>query len=159
MAANNFFKQTGKTSQQAAQAVAKIVRDESFEFAKSATRQVTGESAPNHAQQMPKENDQQVVNELEKQRQAIETTRRLEKLEAEIKQIRDQKKAKEQAMAQQVEQQKVAQIQAQEQTGLQEPSTRRKRGMLGAMGKAAKGMKGKLQDLKRKNEIRMPPSG
>lgn len=158
MASNNFFKQSGKGSQQAARAVAKIVRDESLEFVKSARQQVTGESSPNQTEQKPQVTDPQIPSELEKQNRAIETTRRLEKLEAEIKQIRDQKKAKEQAFAQQAEQQKVAQMDG-EQSGLQEPSTKRKRGMLGAMGKAAKGMKGKLQDLKRKSEIRMPPSG
>jgi hypothetical protein len=57
------------------------------------------------------------------------------------------------AQIQAVEQRR--QQEAYAQTSLAEPSSRPSRRMAGAV----RGMKGKLDQLKRKSEIRMPPSG
>jgi len=132
----------------------KIVK-EPFEVLKTAKRQVVG--AEKLAQPEPdkkggaKEGAGE-ISSLEEEKIKTKSKRLLEALETEIEEIRKRKKLEEEEKLKEEELKTQEEEEGKKQKPLVEPSSRRPR-------KIMKGMKGKLQKLKRRTEIRMPPSG
>lgn len=131
----------------------KKVLAEPFEILKTAGRQVTQtEASPKEELPGPRAVEQgsepSQINEGELN---LKKKRLLQALESELADIRKEKETEE-ARAQKEEEGRKSQ--SQEEKPLIEPSTKRPRKFT-----PLKGMKGKLEQLKRKSEIRMPPSG
>jgi hypothetical protein len=127
---------------------------EPLEVLKTARKQVAGKekivrSEPDK-KEVVKENEK-VSTSLEEEKIKMKSKRLLEALETEIEEIRKRKKLEEEGKLKE-EGLKIQEEEGKKQKPLVEPSTRHPR-------KIMKGMKGKLQKLKRKAEIRMPPSG
>ena len=155
----NLTKTTTKTSQQAAKATAKVLRDQSLEFLKSARSQTTGsyEKNSNAAPTQPKldaVDDALSDSKISPQELAnikAEKTKRLKDLEAEMEQYRKAREQKEEQLKKQEELEK-QQAAEQKSQGVIEPTSKKSRGLM-------PGMKGKLERMKRKTEMRQPPSG
>lgn len=123
----------------------KIVK-EPFEVLKTAKRQVIGTeklAQPEPSRKEGVEGGTGETSSLEEEKMKVKSKRLLEALETEIEEIRKQKELKEEEKLKEEEEKSKP---------LVEPLPRRPRKVLG-------GMKGKLQKLKRRAEIRMPPSG
>jgi hypothetical protein len=117
---------------------------EPLEVLKTARKQVAGREKITRSEPDKEEavrEGEKVSTSLEEEKIKAKSKRLLEALETEIEEIRKRKKLE----AQEEEEGK-------KQKPLVEPSSRHPR-------KIMKGMKGKLQKLKRRTEIRMPPSG
>jgi len=136
-----------KTKQQLAKTAMRQLADEPLEILRTAKQQVgVAETRdPSPQENISKETPEPSVNAEQIKAQS---QRRLQALENEIEEIRKGKKQKEEEKRQQedIERQQLAQEQAQ--SSLPEPTSKRKKGMQAKLGK-----------LKRKSEIRMPPSG
>ncbi len=157
---SNLLKSTGSASKKVTQQVVRMVKDESLEMFKSARKQIAGEFFDPASREQPKQDGQPQITEQQKQAKVLQSTRRLEQLEAEIQKIRQEAQAKKNAQLQNEQQLNRSQAQQEQADPLAEPTTKRKRGMFGATGNKVKaGMKNQLDKLNRKSEIRMPPSG
>ena len=147
------FKGTKTTSKQAT----RFASDEALEFLNTGKKQVAGSSvekiASNGTQQRTDQSSEsKAQNEQELARLKAQSKRQIETLEREIDDIirQKQEKDRQKLLAEEAEKQRLAE--AGMSTGLVEPQTKRKRGVL-------KGMKGKVDKMKKKTEMRSPPSG
>lgn len=132
----------------------KIVK-EPFEVLKTAKRQVVGTEKLVQPEPDRKEGVEGGMGEtisLEEEKSKEKSRRLLAALETEIEEIRKQKKLEEEEKLKEEELKAQAEEEEKESKPLIEPSPRRPRKILG-------GMKGKLQKLRRRAEIRLPPSG
>jgi hypothetical protein len=128
---------------------------EPLEVLKTARKQVVGKEKITRSEPGKEEavrEGEKVSTSLEEEKIKAKSKRLLEALEAEIEEIRKRKKLEEEEKLKEEELKAQAEEGGKKQKPLVEPSSRRPR-------KIMKGMKGKLQKLKRKAEIRMPPSG
>jgi len=128
---------------------------EPLEVLKTARKQVVGKEKITRSEPGKEEavrEGEKVSTSLEEEKIKAKSKRLLEALEAEIEEIRKRKKLEEEEKLKEEELKAQAEEGGKKQKSLVEPSSRRPR-------KIMKGMKGKLQKLKRKAEIRMPPSG
>jgi len=147
-----------KGSKSTAKQATKFASDEAFEFIKTGKSQVAGSGtekpASGNAQQKPVQDEMatQSASEEELARLKAQSKRQIEVLEQEIADIVRQKEERDRQVKLAEEAQKKRAAEAEESTGLSEPSTKRKRGVLG-------GMKGKVDRMKRKSEIGKSPSG
>lgn len=153
---NGLKRDVGKKAKGLAKHTAKKMAQEPFEVLKTAERQTVGVS-PDVEPPIPP-SDSAEVTEEEKKKIEERGVRTLSALEKELEDIRLQRlrKEREEKVAQER-----AKLEKKEKEGakkgeLREPTTKRKRGLLGGF---IKGMKGKIERLRRKSEIRMPPSG
>ncbi|MCK4588284.1 hypothetical protein KAT60_00520 [Candidatus Woesebacteria bacterium] len=128
---------------------------EPLEVLKTARKQVVGKekiTRPEPDKEEAVREGEKVSTSLEEEKIKAKSKRLLEALETEIEEIRKRKKLEEEEKLKEEELKVQAEEEKKKQKPLVEPSSRRPR-------KIMKGMKGKLQKLKRKTEIRMPPSG
>lgn len=143
------------SSKRIARRAAKQIAQEPLEVLKTAGKQVTGIEKPGEsARQEPGKVDKVGKDSLSADEAKIKAKSKslLEALEVEIEDIRKQKELEEEKKLK--EEEIVAQMQEQDKEAkpLLKISSKLSR-------KIPIGMKGKLQKLKRKVEIRMPPSG
>lgn len=150
-------KKTAKGGRSTARQATKFATDETLEFIKSGKKQVVGTSVEKLAtngsqQQTAQKNEDDIQRDQELARLKAQSKRQVEALEREIadivrqKQERDrQRQAAEDAKKQQL-------VEAGMSEGVVEPPTKKKRGVL-------KGMKGKVDKMTKKTEMRNPPSG
>ncbi len=153
---SNIGDNTKKSAKQIAQDAAKKIAREPLEILKSAGSQVAGtEKTPegpreNQAsQQPPQETGKPPVSEAEINAKSKRLMEALEKELEDIKKLKDQEALQEEQQEVVEEAQKVEANKAQP---LVEPITAKKKHQM-------PGMQGKLDKLKKKSEIRMPPSG
>jgi len=145
---------SAKSARTIAQQAAKQIFQEPGEIVKSGAKQVAGiESTPNQqptlvSSQQPEGIPPENIESL-RQQDLVKSRGLMDKLQGDLKAIRD--RAQQEKMQKEATQQNVIAARAQAQT-LVEPNTRRSRNILKGMGK-------KLSDLKKRAEIRMPPSG
>ena len=128
---------------------------EPLEVLKTARKQVVGKEKITRSEPGKEEavrEGEKVSTSLEEEKIKAKSKRLLEALEAEIEEIRKRKKLEEEEKLKEEELKTQGEEEGKKQKPFVEPSSRRPR-------KIMKGMKGKLQKLKRKTEIRMPPSG
>ncbi len=129
----------------------KKILEEPFEILKTAKRQVAAKEKIIQPEPGERRKPEEGKSFLEEEKLKEKSRRLLEALETEIKEIRKQKKLEEEEKLKE-EELKMQKEEEKKQKPLAEPPTRRPRKILA-------GMKGKLQKLKRRAEIRMPPSG
>jgi hypothetical protein len=149
---------SGVTSSTAkiAKQVAKQVAREPVEILKAAGKQVSGVEAvsrPIHEIQQERQTESKDEGPpLSEEKIKVKSKRLLTALEKEIEDIRKQKEfEEEEKLKEEIIQEQILEEREKKKT-LPEISAKRVRG-------AARGMKGKLNKLKTKAEIRMPPSG
>lgn len=143
-----------KSAKQLAKQAAKQAAKEPFEILSGTGKQFVGIEAvgENSWDIKQKENINEKENDLDKQKDKIQSKRMIEALEKEIEDIRKQKEREDQE-AQMLEEQEKKKVEEQKILEAKpEVSSRPSRRLM-------TGMKGKLDKLKRKSEIRMPPSG
>jgi hypothetical protein len=143
--------QVKKDSKKLAKAAAKRLALEPFEILKSAKGQVVGtkEKAMPTSEKTSESETDQALNEKELK---AKSKRLLEALEAELEDIKKQKEEEEKLKLQEEIFEEKKKEEEKTQKPLVEPSTRPKRNIFA-------GVKGKLEKLRRKAEIRLPPSG
>ena len=128
---------------------------EPLEVLKTARKQIAGKekiTRPEQGKEEAVREGEKVSTSLEEEKIKMKSKRLLEALETEIEEIRKRKKLEEEEKLKEEELEAQAEEEEKKQKPLVEPSGRRPR-------KIMRGMKGKLQKLKRRAEIRMPPSG
>ncbi len=128
---------------------------EPLEVLKTARKQVAGREKITRSEPGKEEavrEGEKASTSLEEEKIKAKSKRLLEALETEIEEIRKRKKLEEEEKLKEEELKTQGEEEGKKQKPLVEPSSRRPR-------KIMKGMKGKLQKLKRRAEIRMPPSG
>ena len=143
------------SSKRIARQTAKQIAQEPLEVLKTAGKQVTGiEKSGESVKQEPGRVDKVEKDSLSADEAKIKAKSKslLEALEAEIEDIRKQKELEEEKKLK--EEEAVARMQEQDEEAKPLPKISSK-----PSRKIPFGMKGKLQKLKRKVEIRMPPSG
>ncbi len=128
---------------------------EPLEVLKTARKQVAGREKITRSESDKGEavrEGEKAPTSLEEEKIKMKSKRLLEALETEIEEIKKRKKLEEEEKLKEEELRVRTEEEEKKQKPLVEPSSRRPR-------KIMKGMKGKLQKLKRRAEIRMPPSG
>ena len=128
---------------------------EPLEVLKTARKQVAGRekiTRPEPGKEEAVREGENVSTSLEEEKIKVKSKRLLEALETEIEEIRKRKKLEEEEKLKEEELKTQEEKEGKKQKPLVEPSSRHPR-------KIMKGMKGKLQKLKRRAEIRIPPSG
>jgi len=144
---------TSKKTQDIAQKIAKQIAQEPLEILKTAGQQVSSVEIDSQNSQSPDvagESAKSTDNQLAFKKDEEQSTRMYQTLEAEMKDIRTKKQQEELQKKQALEQQL-----KQENAGkkpLVEPMSKKGRRFIA-------GMAGKIEQLKKKSEIRMPPSG
>ncbi len=125
-----------------AQQAAKQIAQEPLEMLKAATRQTSGrkvsESIPETSEEVSQE---QIL--IDEAKEKTRSKKILDALEVEMEDIRRQKKLKEEERLQESK----------------TPKTEEEKPLQTVSSKRPRGMKGKIERLKTKAEIRMPPSG
>lgn len=147
----------GSKATQVAKKTARKVVQEPLEVLNTAKRQVIPEGTkqtPSTPPELVQKSKEQITPQ-EEAKLKDQSKKMIDELEDEIEKIRIQKKQKEEEIKIQEEQEKLARKRQEEQKVLEEPPSKAKRGLAGVK----KGMKGKIERLKKKSEIRMPPSG
>lgn len=125
-----------------AQQAAKQIAQEPLEMLKAATRQTSGRRISESPLETPREVSQEQVL-IDEAKEKARSKKMLTALETEMEDIRKQKKLKEE---ERLREQRAPELK--EEKPLSKTSSKRPRGM-----------KGKIERLKTKAEIRMPPSG
>ena len=153
----NIGQDVGDKTAQVAKKTAKRVVQEPLEVLNTAKKQVIPEGtkqSPSASPELITKPEEQITPQ-EEAKLKEQSKKMIDELEDEIEKIRMQKKQKEEEIKTQEEQEKLARKTQEEQKTLEEPPSKVKSGLAGAK----KGMKGKIERLKKKSEIRMPPSG
>lgn len=157
---SNITSQATSVSKKAVKATARSISDQSLETLKVARTQATGnyEKTPSipaqgSSDQVASALRDSEITPQEQERIKIEKTKKLKMLEEEMDGYR---KAREEKDKQLKEQEELEKRQAEEKKAqaqdLIEPASKKSRGLM-------PGMKGKLSRMKRKTEMRQPPSG
>lgn len=152
---NSIKKGVGRSAKSIAQQVAKQAVREPLEVAKTAGRQVAGvEVQGTQVLSQPRPETQATAQPTVENEQKIKERgkRTLEALEKEMEDIRRQRKVKEQEELKAEQVRSVQEEKKQKPESLSEVSSKPSR-------KFVAGMKGKLSRLKRKTELRLPPTG
>lgn len=145
---------SAKSARTIAQQAAKLIAQEPIEVFKSGAKQIAGiESIPSQqptptASGQPEGLPREDLESL-KQQDLAKSRGLMDKLEGDLKAIRDREQ--QEKMQKEAMQQNLNATNAEPQN-LVEPAPKRSRNILKGMGK-------KLSDLKKRAEIRMPPSG
>jgi len=145
---------TKKTAKQLAQDIAKKIAREPIEVLRTAGGQVSGvEKVPQTSRlKDPRGANEHISVNKEEVSNKAKSKRLIDALEAELAEIKKIKKQND-LEALQAEKSQELQIEKSEETKpFVEPSTKQKKGVL-------TGMKGKIDKLKKRAEVRMPPSG